>query len=73
MDKFVIRLEGNGLRDLQSSNADSRSIAPNGLENSSPRTEQQVPHSSRKKHEIFSLRQKQIVLDAKKEAEERSF
>ena len=31
MDKFVVRLESNGTRDPQSSNADSRPIAKNPL------------------------------------------
>ena len=64
MDKFVVRLQGNGTRDAQSSNADY--IAQNALEESYSRTEQQVPRSSRNEDELFPLRQKQIVLDAKK-------
>ena len=66
MDKFVVRLQGNKTRDPQSSNADY--IAQNTFEKSWPRTEQQVSYSSRNEHELSSPRQKQILLEAKKEA-----
>ena len=62
MDKFVVRLQGNETHDPQSSNADY--IAQNAFEKPFPRTEQQVPRSSRNGHELSFPRQKQIVLDA---------
>ena len=36
LDKFVVKLEGNGARDPQSSNADSRRIAQNAMEKLCP-------------------------------------
>ena len=63
---LISRQEGNGTRDPQSSNADSRPITRNALEKPCPSAEQQMPHSSRNEHESFSPRQKQIVLGAKK-------
>ena len=55
MDEFVVKLQGNGTRDPPSSNADY--IAQNILENPCPRTEQQVPCSSRNEHELSPPRQ----------------
>ena len=64
MDKFVVRLQGNGSRNPQSSDADY--IAQNTLEKPYLRTEQYLPHSSCNEHELFLPGQEQIILDAKK-------
>ena len=50
MDKFGVRFQGNGTRDSQPLNASY--IAQNAYEKPCPRTEQQVPRSSRNEHKL---------------------